>query len=97
MLVCEADGAVVGFARFSFNERPWGKACELHTLVVSEAFRGKGVGRALMAASESAAMAAGAKGIRLDVLIGNDGGRAFYERLGYERFAWRYGKMLDES
>lgn len=48
-----------------------------------------------MAAAEDAAARAGAQGVRLDILVGNDDGARFYEKLGYELFALRYGKMLD--
>ena len=96
VLVAETDGAVIGFVRTSYSERPWGKACEVNTLVVDGKARGAGVGGILMSAAEEAAAAAGAKGIRLDILVGNDDGVTFYEKLGYELFAWRYGKMMDD-
>jgi ribosomal protein S18 acetylase RimI-like enzyme len=95
VLVAEAAGGVVGFVRLSFTARPWGKACEINTLVVGEASRGGGVGRALMVAAERTAAEGGAQGVRLDILVGNDDGARFYEELGYELFAWRYGKMLE--
>lgn len=96
VLVADAGGATVGFARISFSERPWGRAAEVNTLVVSESHRGSGVGKELMGAAERVAAEAGAKGVRLDILVGNDDGARFYEELGYELFAWRYGKMLGD-
>ncbi len=90
-----ADGArVVGFASLALVEKPWGTACEITTLVVEEARRGRGVGRDLLRATEEFARAAGAKGVRVDVLMANAGGRAFYEREGYAPFAVRYGKPV---
>ena len=96
VLVAEDGGRVVGFVRVSFGERPWGTAAEVNTLVVAESARGKGAGTALMAAAERAAADGGATGVRLDILVGNDDGAQFYEGRGYELFAWRYGKMLDD-
>lgn len=90
----ESAGAVLGFANLAFEERPWGIACEVRTLVVASGARGRGIGRALMSACEEVARREGARGVRLDVLVGNDEGAAFYEKLGYDRFAWRYGRML---
>lgn len=95
MLVAESeDAGIVGFTRLSLDEKVWGISCEVHTLVVEEASRGAGIGTRLMDAAESWAEAEGAKGIRVNVLLGNAGGRAFYEREGYLPIALRYGKPL---
>ncbi len=95
VLVAERDDeGVVGFARLSLEEKVWGLSCEVHTLVVEEASRSAGIGGRLMDAAESWAVAEGAKGIRVNVLLQNAGGRAFYEREGYLPIALRYGKPL---
>ncbi len=95
LVVAESeDEGVVGFARLSLEEKVWGLSCEVHTLVVEEASRGAGIGRRLMDAAESWAVAEGAKAIRVNVLLQNAGGRAFYEREGYLPIALRYGKPL---
>jgi ribosomal protein S18 acetylase RimI-like enzyme len=52
------------------------------------------VGARLVAAGETAAVARGAGGMRVEVVVENERGRAFYERLGYEGLAVRYGKPL---
>ncbi|MFN2488938.1 MAG: N-acetyltransferase family protein [Actinomycetota bacterium] len=90
--VAELDESVAGFVNLRLVEKPWGVSCEIDTLVVTEGARGKGCGVELMRAAEDYAHLAGARGIRVDVLITNEGGRAFYEQLGYEAFALRYGK-----
>ncbi|MBA2274750.1 MAG: GNAT family N-acetyltransferase [Actinobacteria bacterium] len=95
MLVAESDDeGIVGFARLSLEEKVWGTSCEVHTLVVEEATRSAGVGGRLIGAAESWALAEGAKGIRVNVLLQNAGARAFYEREGYLPIALRYGKPL---
>lgn len=90
--LAEIEGRVVGFLELTFADKPWGTSCEIETLVVEEAYRGRGCGRALMRAAELHARRQGAKGMRVDVLAANGDGRRFYEELGYELFAVRYGK-----
>ena len=53
-------------------------------LVVAEALRGAGHGRALMAAAEQEALARGCHAVWLDTLEFQ--ARGFYEKLGYELF-----------
>ena len=95
MLVAESEeDGIVGFTRLTLEQKVWGIACEVHTLVVEEAKRSAGIGTRLMRAAETWAEAEGAKGIRVNVLLGNAGGRAFYEREDYLPIALRYGKPL---
>jgi GNAT superfamily N-acetyltransferase len=94
MHVAEIGGRVVGFMKITYAEKPWGVSCELETMVVDEKERGRGVGTRMLEKAEILAREHGAKGIRINVLIPNYGGRGFYERAGYEAFAVRYGKPL---
>ena len=94
MRVAELDGAIIGFAKMTLEQKPWGISCEVDTMVVDGRHRNRGVGARLLEAAEQYAKSAGAKGIRVDVLLANHEGRAFYEREGYEPFAVRYGKAL---
>jgi GNAT superfamily N-acetyltransferase len=60
----------------------WGGCCELHAVWVDEPLRGRGLGRALMAAAESVARRRGCALIEFfayDLLAAG-----LYERLGYE-------------
>ncbi len=59
----------------------------LDGLVVAEAFRGQGVGRALVAAFEKRARDNGFKTVSLEVIDANPRARSLYERLGYETVA----------
>ncbi len=92
--IAEAAGKVVGFMTLEFVEKPWGISCEVETLVVSEARRGSGVGRIMMRSAEELARARGARGLRVDVLIGNDEALAFYRSLGYQDTAVRMARDL---
>lgn len=94
LFVAVADGAPRGFVKLSFVEKPWGMSCEMDTLVVDEGWRSRGIGERLVEAAERLAREAGAKGMRANVLLRNDGGRSFYGRMGYEEISVRYGKNL---
>ncbi|MDQ3981518.1 MAG: GNAT family N-acetyltransferase [Actinomycetota bacterium] len=96
VFIAEQAGRVVGFAALRFARKVWGKACEVESLVVTEASRGRGVGEKLMEACEAHACAAGAAGMRLHVTPDNAGALRFYRRLGYETMAVRMGKSLTE-
>ena len=97
VLVARSDDEVVGFVRFLYREKPWGISCEIETLVVDEDWRGAGIGTRLLEATEEAAVAKGARGIRADILVGNDEGAAFWQARGYKNFALRFGKALGEE
>jgi GNAT superfamily N-acetyltransferase len=87
-------GRAVGLAVLHLAEKPWGTSCEIDTLIVEPDARARGHGTRLMDACERHARAAGARGLRVDVLEVNSQGREFYERRGYELFAVRYGKAV---
>jgi ribosomal protein S18 acetylase RimI-like enzyme len=95
--VAAAGERVVGFVTLVLVDKPWGTACEIGTLIVEDAWRNRGVGKQLLRASERFAAEGGAKGMRVDVLMSNVGGRAFYEREGYAPFAVRYGKAVPQD
>ena len=93
-LVAERPGGLAGFVKLRFVEKSWGRACEVDSLMVEEERRDSRLGTALMAAAEARARAGGAAGMRLDVSPFNGDAARFYERLGYEHLAARYGKEL---
>jgi ribosomal protein S18 acetylase RimI-like enzyme len=63
-------------------------------VVVREAVRGRGVGRALMARGERWARERGLEAIELNVFEFNTAAQAFYEELGYEVVSRRMVKPL---
>lgn len=81
-------------------------AARLYSIATRPEARGKGVGTALLAASEAAARQRGCRALRLEVRADNAGAIRLYEQLGYRRIArldgyyedgaggWRYEKAL---
>lgn len=92
--VAERDSEAVGFVRLFYEQKPFGLACEVETLVVDESSRGVGIGDELMRHAEAVARGSGAKAMRVNVFTLNAEGRRFYEGRGYQMVAARYGKDL---
>jgi GNAT superfamily N-acetyltransferase len=67
---------------------------ELTALVVAEQHRGTGSGRALVAAFEEWAVAAGSCRATVASSVRRTGAHAFYERLGYGQRAKKFDKPL---
>jgi GNAT superfamily N-acetyltransferase len=97
LLIAESDdGDGLGFVYLErlhdyFTLAPHG---HIGILIVSEAAAGKGVGRALMRASEEWARAQGYPKITLTVFERNRPARAVYDHLGYTAETLRYVKVL---
>jgi len=82
------------------------KVARLYSIATHAEARGKGVGSALLEASEQLARRHGCKVLRLEVRTDNDAAIRLYERLGYDRIgryaryygdgadAWRYEKRV---
>ena len=66
----------------------------ISTIAVSQAHRGKGIGRALPETAEHWARARNATQIELHVWEFNEGARAFYEALGYRTASRRLSRRL---
>jgi ribosomal protein S18 acetylase RimI-like enzyme len=79
-LVAEEDGGVVGVILGAWDgRRGW-----LHHLAVAEAYRGRGIGRALVAAVEQGLRAKGCMKVNLLVHRENVAAQRLYRELGYE-------------
>jgi ribosomal protein S18 acetylase RimI-like enzyme len=63
-------------------------------LVVDESARGRGIGRALVAAAEGASIRDGCGLLEVTSNVRRADAHAFYERLGYERSSYRFVKTL---
>jgi GNAT superfamily N-acetyltransferase len=74
-------GALRGLATLTAAPQP--EEALLHSLVVSEAHQGQGVGRALLTHLETLAATAGKRRVVLQVVATNAGARDFYRRAGY--------------
>jgi len=98
VFVAEMDDEVVGLAHLQVTpaierDRPAGK---LGALVVDEARRGYGVGRALVEAVEREARLRGCELVFVTTSERRGDAHAFYERVGFEQTGRRYGRKLSE-
>ncbi|MFO1070542.1 MAG: GNAT family N-acetyltransferase [Geminicoccaceae bacterium] len=85
VLVAVAAGSAVGYAMVLL--RKGSRAARLYSLVRDAGSARRGVGGALLAAAERAAVARGAAEMRLEVRTDNAAAIRLYERHGYEVFA----------
>jgi ribosomal protein S18 acetylase RimI-like enzyme len=92
-LVAETEGSVVGLlvwaartdeAYMAEAARRYGS---VQDIVIAEAHRGKGIGRALLAEAERLTREGGMTRLRLTVLAGNDAAVTAYERSGFCDYA----------
>jgi GNAT superfamily N-acetyltransferase len=95
-LVAERGGRVVGYAGVAWG---WpythdGPYARLMVLVVDPDERGRGTGKALVAAAEAWARAQGAASIHVTTGLHREGAHRFYPRIGYERTGSRFWKKL---
>ena len=80
-IVAEADGQVVAFALYYIRFSTWkGQKMYLEDILVTEAWRGKGIGTLLMDELIRIAREKGFKGISWQVLNWNESAIGFYNR-----------------
>lgn len=96
--VAVLDGETVGLATVHARAvlhvaRP---VAQLTALVVPPAMRGRGVGRALVAAAEQWARAQGADRLVVTTALHRADAPLFYERLGFEHTGRRYVRKLEQ-
>jgi GNAT superfamily N-acetyltransferase len=87
VLVARADGSVVGMAsgQLVISTAEGAPSVWIEDVVVAEAFRGRGIGRALLEGVLDWALEHGATRAQLLADIDNDKAIAFYRRLGLTR------------
>lgn len=98
--VAEIDGRAVGWvvgwpemdALYVVEEER--RYFYISELYVEDGLRGKGIGRALMAACEDWAFKQGIRIARIGVIHDNDGAAATYARAGYAPYAARLTKRI---
>jgi GNAT superfamily N-acetyltransferase len=86
-LIAEWNGEAIGYALFfgTYSSLK-GSGIFLEDLFVREAFRGRGIGRALLSEVARIARQEGSYGIRWEVLSWNESAIKFYKSLGGEFF-----------
>jgi ribosomal protein S18 acetylase RimI-like enzyme len=94
-IVAETDG-IVGcltwhIMRVLHRPAPVGR---ITMLVVAEAQRGQGIGKALVLAAEARLAARGCGLVEVTSNMKRGPAHAFYERLGYERTSYRFARAL---
>ncbi len=101
-LVAEHDADLLGFVSYLPFRRGVGYARAMeHTIVLARGARGKGAGRALLAAAEAHARDAGIGSLWAGVSAENPDGVTFHARLGYETVAslpkvgFKFGRWMD--
>ncbi len=100
--VAETGGGVAGFASYTQFRGGVGYARSMeHTILLSPAARGGGIGRALMRAVEDHARAGGAHCLFAGVSAENAEGRTFHARMGFAEAAvlravgFKFGRYMD--
>ncbi|GAB1362552.1 GNAT family N-acetyltransferase [Rhodobacter sp.] len=101
-LLAETEGQLLGFATYSQFRGGAGYArCMEHTIILAPEARGRGTGRALMAAIEDHARNAGAHQMIGGISGENPEARTFHEHLGFRLIAtipeagFKFGRYMD--
>ncbi|MGA2290450.1 N-acetyltransferase family protein [Bradyrhizobium sp.] len=94
--VAERDGQLIGFAHYLLHRSTWAPKCYcyLEDLFVEPAARGGGTGRALIAAVEATARAAGANRLYWVTDESNHPAQKLYDQVAERPSVVQYRKML---
>ncbi|MDE2900251.1 MAG: GNAT family N-acetyltransferase [Chloroflexota bacterium] len=97
LVVAETDGEVVGsvvlavLPNLTHHAQPW---AQLENLIVDEAYRGQGVGRALTQWCEATARAEGCYKLQFQSRNHRKASHRFYRRLGYQALTVGFRRYL---
>jgi GNAT superfamily N-acetyltransferase len=98
-LIAEWDGRPAGYALFFGYYSTWaGRGLFLEDLFVREQFRGRGIGKALLASVARIAVQENCYGVQWEVLDWNEKAIDLYKSLGAEfRDQWRPVMLADDA
>jgi GNAT superfamily N-acetyltransferase len=83
LIVAESDGRVVGMSLYYFRYSTWkGKRLYLEDLIVTESWRGRGLGEALLQETIETARRTHCTGLMWQVLDWNEPAIRFYRKFG---------------
>lgn len=85
LIVAEQQGRLAGYALVLFHRGT--SLARLYSIAVSPAWRGHGLGQALLDQAQEGALARNCAWLRLEVRPDNPGAISLYESNGYQRFA----------
>ncbi|MEY4061332.1 MAG: hypothetical protein RIQ31_994 [Actinomycetota bacterium] len=83
-VVAEVDGALVGFAHFSFTHSTWASSQDLYLedLYVDPSVRGQGIGKALILTLGEYATSEGSRKVWWETQASNQTARRLYDAVG---------------
>ena len=98
-LVAERDGRIIGLLTLHITPvlHRAGSVGRVTTLVVEKTAQGQGVGSALMDEAERRLWDAGCVLVEVTSNRKRTDAHAFYEKLGYEKTSYRFGKSAPRS
>ncbi|HWW14880.1 MAG TPA: GNAT family N-acetyltransferase [Candidatus Dormibacteraeota bacterium] len=98
-LIAEWEGQTAGYALFFGYYSTWvGRGLFLEDIFVREQFRGRGIGKALLASVAHVAVQEDCYGVQWEVLNWNEKAIALYKSLGAEfRDRWRPVMLSDDA
>jgi GNAT superfamily N-acetyltransferase len=98
-LVAESDGRVVGMVDMEYHQRlgDHRPQAKVNDIVVTESFRGKHVGDALLSRAEELARKRGCFRMTLVTAGWREGAHGFYERYGWDDFGKWFVKLLTDD
>ncbi len=97
LFVAKKQGTVVGMCLISYHEKPWlqlKKVCQIDNICVNEAYRGQGIGRALVEAACAEAKKQDIQHITLGVFCKNEGAISFYQKVGFHPLSIKMERKL---
>lgn len=86
------DDRIIGFCAYAIVNNLWqeGYISFLYAMVINEADRGKGYGKALLHAAVDRSRQQGMKRVELDSSFHREAAHAFYEKFGFEKRAYLF-------